>query len=121
MESPEEEKKKLMRLIGNNVRRCRNERGLTQEALSHLVDVDTSTITRIEGGTRMMSIPNLCSMAAALQVSFDALLCDKDTNPVMANIQAKLTGQTPESLARLERIIQALVEEYGDKGGRSPE
>lgn len=120
MELIKEEKKELMGLIGDNVRRCRNDRGLTQEELSHLVDVDTSTITRIEGGTRMMSIPLLRSVAAALHVSCDALLFAEDSDPAMANIQVKLAGQTPESLAHLERIIQTLIEEYGEKGKASP-
>ena len=121
MELPKEEKKELMGLIGDNVRRCRNDRGLTQEELSRLVDVDTSTITRIEGGTRMMSIQLLRSMAAALRVSCDALLFADDSNRAMANIQVKLAGQTPESLAHLERVIQTLIEEYGNKEKTPPE
>lgn len=121
MEIPQEEKKKLMGLIGNNVRRCRIERGLTQEELSNLVDVDTSTITRIEGGTRMMSIYHLCSMAEALQVSCDAILRPEDHSSAIANIRAKLAGQTPESLAHIERVMQTLIEEYGDRREAPPE
>ena len=50
-------KQALMSLIGNNVRRCRMERGLTQQELADMVNIDTSTIGRIEGGSRMMSMP----------------------------------------------------------------
>lgn len=53
-------KQALMSLIGNNVRRCRMERGLTQQELADMVNIDTSTIGRIEGGSRMMSI-NSCN------------------------------------------------------------
>ena len=51
----EEEKLKqtLMTLIGNNVRQCRMERGLTQEELANMVEVDPSTIARIKGGSQM--------------------------------------------------------------------
>lgn len=114
MELSREEKKELMVLIGDNVRKCRNNRGLTQEELSRLVDVGPSTITRIEGGTRMMSIPLLRSVAAALQVSSDALLFTEESNPAMANIQVKLARQTPESVVHLERVIQTLIDEYGE-------
>ena len=50
----EEEKLKqtLMTLIGNNVRQCRMERGLTQEELANMVEVDPSTIARIKGGSQ---------------------------------------------------------------------
>ena len=61
----EEEKliQPLMTLIGNNVRQCRMERGLTQEELANMVEVDPSTIARIKGGSQMMSILNLHAVA----------------------------------------------------------
>lgn len=119
MKLSRQEKQALMRLIGNNVRRYRIERGLTQEELSHLTDVNISTVTRIEGGMRMMSIPLLRSVAAALQVSSDALLSTEKSNSAMTNIQVKLAGQSPEFLTRLGRIIQVFIDEYGDKGESS--
>lgn len=87
--------------------------GLTQEELANQIDVDTSTIARIEGGTRMMSIIILCAMAEALQVSYDTLLRSNDVDSTSANIQVKLAGQSPENLAHLERIIQTVIDEYG--------
>ena len=87
--------------------------GLTQEELANQIDVDTSTIARIEGGTRMMSIIILCAMAEALQVSYDTLLRSNDADSTSANIQVKLAGQSPENLAHLERIIQTVIDEYG--------
>ena len=113
MEISPEKKKALMVLIGNNVRQCRVKRGLTQEELANQIDVDTSTIARIEGGTRMMSIIILCAMAEALQVSYDTLLRSNDADSTIANIQVKLAGQSPENLAHLERIIQTVIDEYG--------
>lgn len=116
MEISPEEKKAVMALIGGNVHHCREKRGLTQEELANRIDVDTSTITRIECGTRMMSILMLRAVAKALQVSYDALLGTDDANSVAANIQVKLAGQSPENLAHLERIIQTVIDEYGATG-----
>ena len=79
-------KKHLMTLIGNNVRRYRMDRGL------------------------------LYTMAETLNVSYDALLRDANVDPHVANITVKLSGQTPESLKHLERIIQAIIDEYGSEG-----
>lgn len=112
----EEEKLKqtLMTLIGNNVRKCRMERGLTQEELANMVTVDPSTIARIEGGNRMMSILNLHAVAEALKVSYDALLRGTDANARLENIMIKLSSQTTDELAYLEQIIQAVID-YGSR------
>lgn len=108
-----EEKVELQRLIGNNVRRCRMARGMTQEELANQIDADPSTINRIEGGHRMMSILNLRAVAEALEVSYDALLRGVDSDSRISNIKVKLSGQSPDNLAHLERIIQVVIDEYG--------
>ncbi len=105
-------KQTLMTLIGNNVRQCRMERGLTQEELANMVEVDPSTIARIEGGSRMMSILNLHAVAEALNVSYDALLRGSDVDARIGNIVAKLSGQTTDELAYLEQVIQTVID-YG--------
>ena len=105
-------KQTLMTLIGNNVRQCRMERGLTQEVLANMVEVDPSTIARIEGGSRMMSILNLHAVAEALNVSYDALLRGSDVDARIGNIVAKLSGQTTDELAYLEQVIQTVID-YG--------
>ena len=108
----DELKQALMSLIGNNVRRCRMERGLTQQELADMANVDTSTIGRIEGGSRMMSILKLHAVAQALSVSYDSLLQGDGVDARIRNITAQLSDQTPEDLAYIERIIDSVVQ-YG--------
>ena len=91
------------------------ERKLTQDELAERVGVNVSAITRIEGGTRMMSVPLLYNMAMTLRVGFDSLLQEESNNTCVANIQAILSAQSEESLMHLEQVIQAIVKEYGDK------
>ena len=105
-------KQALMSLIGNNVRRYRMERGLTQQELADMVNVDTSTIGRIEGGSRMMSILNLHAVARALSVNYCSLLQGDGVDARIRNITAQLSDQTPEDLAYIEQIID-LVIQYG--------
>lgn len=107
------QKGELMHLIGNNVRKYRMERKLTQQQLADIVNCDNSAITRIESGTRMMSVPMLRAIAQALGVSCDALLFDNKSNVHVHNIVAMLQGQSPESLAHTERVVQLLLQEYG--------
>lgn len=113
MKSPT--KKELMVRIGNNVRKYRMERKLTQDELAERVGVNVSAITRIEGGTRMMSVPLLYNMAVTLNVGTDSLLQEENNNACVANVRAILLRQSEESLMHLEQIIQVIVKEYGDK------
>ena len=109
------EKKELMKYIGNNVRRYRMERKMTQEELAGKVNRNASAITRIEGGNRMMSIPMLIAVADALDVSTDALLRSTQRPAQMSNISKLLSGQTENSLAHIEKIVQTVISEYGER------
>ena len=108
------DKDELARLIGNNVRNYRMKRKMTQNELAQIVGVNASAITRIEGGARMMSIPVLRDVATALSTSTDALLFEPCTPANLQNILVLLKGQTDESLARIEHLLQVLVEKYGE-------
>lgn len=108
------ERDTLMGLIGNNVRKYRIERKMTQYQLADLINCDNSAITRIEGGTRMMSVTMLRTMARALDVSCDALLFDNPSEAHISNIVAMLQGQSEESLSHIERFVQLLLREYGE-------
>ncbi len=60
----------------------------------------------------MMSIQVLRDVASALSISTDALLFDPSAPTHLQNIFMLLRGQTDESLARLEHLLQVLVEEF---------
>ena len=108
------DKDELASLIGNNVRYYRMRRKMTQNELAQIVGVNASAITRIEGGTRMMSIPVLIDVANALSISTDALLFDPSASAHLQNIFMLLRGQTDKSITHLEHLLQVLVEEYGE-------
>ncbi len=108
------DKDELARLIGNNVRYNRMKRKMTQNELAQIVGINASAITRIEGGTRMMSVQVLRDVANALSISTDAPLFDPSAPTHLQNIFMLLRGQTDESLAHIEHLLQVLVEEYGE-------
>lgn len=60
--------------VGANVRRLREERGLTQEALAETAGLDVRQINRAEGGRHAMNLGTLVMLANALNVSPAALL-----------------------------------------------
>ena len=62
--------------IGMRIRRLRKEQGLTQQALAELSNQEPSNVSHIERGATKLSLPTIVSIANALGVSVDDLLCD---------------------------------------------
>lgn len=61
--------------LGQNVRRARESRSLTQESLAERADLDPTYISGIERGVRNPSILSVVRVAHALQLSVSRL-CD---------------------------------------------
>ena len=61
--------------IGKRIQQKRKAAGLTQESMAALVNLDTSTISKIETGLTKISLPSLVEIANLLCVSADELLC----------------------------------------------
>lgn len=62
--------------IGMRIRGYRKKRGLTQAVLAELSDQEPSNISHIERGATKLSLPTLVSIANALDVTADDILCD---------------------------------------------
>jgi transcriptional regulator with XRE-family HTH domain len=58
----------LREIIATNLRRIRAEKGLSQEALADLCQIDRTYISGVERGLRNLSIDNLERLAAALRL-----------------------------------------------------
>jgi transcriptional regulator with XRE-family HTH domain len=58
-----------LRFIAANTRRWRLRRGLTQEALAEIADLDLRFIQRIERGSTNLSVSVLISLADALALN----------------------------------------------------
>jgi transcriptional regulator with XRE-family HTH domain len=62
-------------LLGLNVRRIREESGLTQEALAERCELDSTYISGIERGVRNPSLLSLTRLAKGLSTTV-AVLCE---------------------------------------------
>ncbi len=60
--------------LGMNVKRIREQRGLTQAALADKADMHRVYVAQIEAGTKIPSIPALEKLAKALKVKVGKLL-----------------------------------------------
>lgn len=56
------------RAFGDRVRELRRERGLSQEGLAHIADLDRTYVSGIERGVRNISLDNIHKLAVALKV-----------------------------------------------------
>ena len=64
------------RAIGKRIKIARIKADLTQEALAEKALLSTTHMSNIETGHSKLSLPTLVSLANALSVSVDELLCD---------------------------------------------
>ena len=63
-----------LKLIGLNIKNCRNRMKLTQAQLAEIVDLSTKHISHIENGSSKMSLDTLIDICNALNVSPNEIL-----------------------------------------------
>lgn len=70
--------------IGKRIKIARIKADLTQERLAEMVEISPTHMSNIETGTTRVSLTAIVSLANALSVTVDDLLCD---NVVKAKVQ----------------------------------
>jgi transcriptional regulator with XRE-family HTH domain len=73
-------------IVAANIRRLRKEKGLTQEGLAHLADIDRSYLGAIERGEYRLTVVTLGKLAKALHVLPAALVALPAGHPFLAEI-----------------------------------
>lgn len=104
----------LKRIIGENVRRLRKARGLTQERFAELIDRTPGSVSRFESGKQFMGVDTLIQIANFFSVSMDELIRPEGTTPHFDSIINMLVGQSDEDLAFLEPFIRLWISQYGN-------
>ncbi len=57
-----------LQILGNNIKKIREQKGISQEELANMADFDRTYISLIERGKRNLSLLNLCRFAKALDL-----------------------------------------------------
>ncbi|MDD2458317.1 MAG: helix-turn-helix transcriptional regulator [Eubacteriales bacterium] len=70
--------KSLQRILADNLKRVRAERGYSQEKLAEIVDLHRTYISGIERGTRNVSLRNIEKIAQALDLPVVELLTEPE-------------------------------------------
>lgn len=100
--------------IGERIRRCRRERGLTQEELAEKIDIAPNYLGQIENGRRGVNITNLIKIANALDITFDYLMSDvnsaaiEEADSTKKQWLALLNSRSPHEQQLLIKIVTDL-------------
>src|SRR5690606_32568802 len=88
------EKVKLLRIIGSNIKRVRESKGLTQVDLVGKIEgeIDTTNISRIESGRTNPTVFTLYRIAVALEVSIKELRLQKSL-PIINELGKYMVAQ----------------------------
>lgn len=98
-------------LLGKRLRELRKRKGINQEKLAELINVDPTTISNIENGKNYPSMINLENLLAVLDSSFlDAFDFEhKNTNAnLLTQINQKLKDN-PDKIEDFYKIVVALT------------
>lgn len=101
--------------LGKRIREYRLKNELTQESLAALAEVGVSHISNLETGNGVPSLPSLVSIANALHVTTDALLCDSlaEAKSVYEHQSLKLLQDCDELETRfLTELLKSAKEIY---------
>lgn len=101
--------------IGARVRTLRGEQKLSREGLSEKCDLSTQFLADIEAGRKSMTTTSLFKVARALSVSSDYLLFGGCSKKSLSVLMDKLSTLREEDLPLAEKLIDALLEERGEK------
>ena len=102
--------------IGQKIKRCRINHGMSQEQAAELCDISASFYGNIERGTKKMSLDTFVVICDKLNLSPDYLLQDNlpDSDSVVFNIinEVKKSGET--QYKKYLTIIKALAKIAGE-------
>ena len=64
--------------VGNNIQRCLNDRGITQQSLADDLDISKQVMNKIIKGSKVINVSEMARIASVLGTSTDELLAAPD-------------------------------------------
>jgi len=111
------------RHVGEQIRRRRQARGVTQQELARALGISYQQIQKYENGTNRVSAGRLYVLAKALETSVDAFFEDFELPlaPTRLSVTSEETIQAAKELSsvsdpRIRNSIRALVRLLGEEG-----
>lgn len=105
----------IMAEFGENLKRIREEKGLTQQTLADYLFVTRQAVSRWEGGSRYPDLMTAKKMSQFLEVSLDELLSDDDLksyvekNAILDSVVSKRVQIVLISLAFMSSLVVSIL------------
>ena len=101
-----------IKLFGKRIKEIRKHRGITQEKLAEMLELDNQTISRIETGSYFTSYENLEKMARILNskikdfFDFEHL---RDENELKSYLIDKIGTLNAKELQKITKFVQEFI------------
>lgn len=105
----------LLAVIGNNVKKYRDQAGLTQAELAEQVGVGTAFVSRVERGQKRMRLETMLAFADALHISAGLLFYEENRDAQLQTLVKMLEGQPPEFLDGVIALVRVCVENFENR------
>lgn len=94
--------------IGSKIREIRLSKGLTQEYVANVADVNTSHISNIENNRVKISLPTLVHVCNALDTTIDYMLAD-EYNQTSSVLEQEILHELHSCTDRTKKQILEIV------------
>ncbi|ADI02591.1 transcriptional regulator, XRE family [Syntrophothermus lipocalidus DSM 12680] len=112
-----------MTSVGSRIKQLREERGLTQEQLGKILNVQKAAISKYEKGHTLPDSEALKKLAKFFNVSVDYLLCLTDTRePFDTKVTANVSYESAEKSSRgiTNNVKRSFIDMLKDNRGMMP-
>jgi transcriptional regulator with XRE-family HTH domain len=100
-------------VIGQRIRKSREEKGLTQETLAERLDVSNAYISKIERGKTPINLDRLSELCMVLEETTEYILngADRSSDEYLRNeIMIMIEGCPAEKIKLISQVIKPIVE-----------
>lgn len=107
--------KELLAIIGENVKKYRENAKLTQAELAGKVGIGTASVSRIERGEKRMRLETLRAFADALDISVGLLFYQENKDELFLTLAKMLDGQPPEFIKGIMALVRVCLENFENR------
>ena len=100
------------KLLGSRLKELRKRKGLTQEKLAELVELEPASICNIENGYNYPSLQNLEKIVTTLEVTFSDIFNfehHKSSENLINEIN-NILNSAPDKISDIYKIVKALTD-----------
>lgn len=95
--------------IGDNIKRIREDKGMTQQQVADLVNMHRSNYSKVESGQRELSVAALNKIARYFNITLDELVNMEGSVPQEVTIEDKTTVEQVKLIQELDPDDKSMI------------